>query len=132
MVKKWIIIISIILILTIGCVVETNYINQSFLSLEETLGDYKELIENTSESNLSQNENVTYIENLHKEWQEKHKTLKSLIWHSGLKDVEISLSRIQSYVESNEKTEAMAELNALIDYLEHYSEDFTISIENIL
>ncbi len=132
MVKKWIIILSIITILIVGCIIESNYINNSFLFLEGKLKEYKSVIETTEESLIDSEENILFVQNLHEEWHGKLKVLKSLIWHSGLKDIEISLSRIESYVKESEKTETLAELSGIIDYLEHYSEDFTISLENIL
>lgn len=132
MVKKWIVVLSIMAILVVGCILESNYINQSFMFLEERLVKYQSVIESTEESEIDSNDNISYIENLHEEWHTRVPALKSLIWHSGIKDVEVSLSRIASYVKEQEKTEALAELGALIDYLEHYSEDFTLVIENIL
>ena len=132
MVKKWIIILSIITILIAGCILESNYINNSFLFLEAKLKEYKSVIETTEESLIDSEENILFVQNLHEEWHGKLKVLKSLIWHSGLKDIEVSLSRIESYVKESEKTETIAELSGIIDYLEHYSEDFTISLENIL
>ena len=57
--------------------------------------------------------------------------LKCLIWHTGIKDVEIGLARISVYIEENDYTEASAEVLSLVDYLTHYSDDFRISWENI-
>lgn len=132
MVKKWIIMIVIIAVLIVGCVLESNYVNNAFIFLEDKLKSYKSTIEATSEENLDSEENLETISNLHDEWHGKVKGLKCLIWHSGVKDVEVGLSRIQTYTKENDKTETLAELNSLIDYLQHYSEDFTITIENIL
>ena len=119
-------------ILIAGCVLETKYINDAFIFLEERLINFKQEIKDVNEEDIDSDENILYIENLHEEWHKKLPGLKSLIWHSGVKDIEVSLSRIASYLREKEKTETMAELNALIDYLDHYSEDFTILIENIL
>ena len=132
MVKKWIIIIFIVALLGVSCVLENNYINNSFMFIEEKLLGFKTTIENLDEENIDSNTNVKYIENLHEQWHGKLKGLKCLIWHSGIKDVEVGLSRIKTYTKENDKTETLAEINSLIDYIQHYSEDFTISIENIL
>lgn len=132
MVKKWIIIIFIVALLGVSCVLENNYINNSFMFIEEKLLGFKTTIENLDEENIDSNTNVEYIENLHEQWHGKLKGLKCLIWHSGIKDVEVGLSRIKTYTKENDKTETLAEINSLIDYIQHYSEDFTISIENIL
>lgn len=132
MVKKWIIIIFIVALLGVSCVLENNYINNSFMFIEEKLLGFKTTIEKLDEENIDSNTNVEYIENLHEQWHGKLKGLKCLIWHSGIKDVEVGLSRIKTYTKENDKTETLAEINSLIDYIQHYSEDFTISIENIL
>jgi len=132
MVKKWIIMLVIIAILVVGCVLESNYVNNSFIFLEESLVSFKEFVEKTPEEELGSEENVKEVATLHDEWHGKLSGLKCLIWHSGVKDVEVGLSRIQTYIKENDKTETLAELNSLIDYLQHYSEDFTITIENIL
>lgn len=132
MVKKWIVVIVVTIILIAGCVWESVFLNNSFDYLEDNLYKYKTQIEECEESELNNQENILYVQNLHDKWHEKMVVLKSLVWHSGIKEIEIGLSRIESYVKEKEKTETLAELNALIDYIEHYSEDFNISIENIL
>ena len=132
MVKKWIIMIIIILIIAAGCVFESLYINNAFSSLEKDLCVYKTQIENTLESELENSNIAEEIKTLHSHWHTKVPVLKCLIWHSGVKDIEVGMSRIQTYIKENEKTEALAEINSLIDYLKHYTEDFTITIENIL
>ena len=132
MVKKWIIMLSIIAVLIVSCVLESNFVNHSFVFLEDELKKYKEVIQVTPESEINSEKNILYIEDLHSKWHEKLKGLKCLIWHSGIKDVEVGLSRILTYTTNQDKTETLAEVNSLIDYLNHYSEDFTIAIENIL
>ncbi len=130
MIKKWIIIITIIAGLIVGCYFENRYINHTFENMVASLQTYKEMLEATEEEiNLPQN--LNYLEALHSKFHEDEKVLKTLIWHTGLKDVEISLSRIITYTEESDFTEAMAETNGLIDYCKHYSLDFKISLENI-
>jgi len=131
-VKKWIVMIIIIIVLAVSCVLESNYVNSSFLFLENNLNEYRLKIENTAEENLNNDENIKFISELHDEWHDKLKGLKCLIWHSGVKEVEVGLSRIQTYTKENDKTETLVEIKALMDFLDHYSEDFTIAVENIL
>ena len=124
--------IIIIIVLAVSCILESNYVNSSFLFLENNLNEYRLKIENTAEENLNNDENIKFISELHDEWHDKLKGLKCLIWHSGVKEVEVGLSRIQSYTKENDKTETLVEIKALMDFLDHYSEDFTIAVENIL
>lgn len=131
MVKKWIVIGVITALLVVSCVLEYRFVNGSFAYLDGELKTFKEMIA-TNEEQIDSEENITYIENVHKNWHTKTNILKALIWHTGLKDIEISLSRIKTYTEENDYTEALAELDQLIDYVAHYASDFTLSLENLL
>lgn len=131
MVKKWIIISIIFAALVTGCALEYNYVNKSFASLREELIVYKQMLEKDEEV-TSKPENIEFIEKLHSKWHKKVEGLKALIWHTGLKEVENGISRVKTYSQEDDYTEAMTELNALIDYVEHYKSDFTLSLENLL
>ncbi len=131
MVKKWIIIASIFVALVVSCVLEYRFVNGSFDSLQKSLQEFRPMLEETEE-NIDQQENIEYISDLHETWHKKVDGLKALIWHTGLKEVENGLSRVMTYTKENDYTEAMTELNALIDYVQHYSADFDLSLSNLL
>ena len=130
MVKKWITMISLLVILISSCVLETVYVNNSFNWIINSLETLQiELTENKEKCDIEELVNEAY--NIHIEWDKKTKVLKCLIWHSGIKDVEIGMAKICVYVEENNYTEAYAEIASLIDYCSHYIDDFTISAQNI-
>lgn len=130
MVKKWIVMIILTLLLIVGCILETNFVNKSFQGLINSLESLQiELTENKDKIDTKELIDKTY--SIHQNWHKNIKPIKSLIWHTGIKDIEVTLARISVYVEENDYTEAYAELASLIDYLAHYSEDFSISWENI-
>lgn len=131
MVRKWIIILTIAVALVIGCVWETKFVNDSFDELVDNLYIYQTMLEKSGE-NINTVDNIAFIDGLHDNFHQTEKVLKALIWHTGLKDVEVGMSRILTYVQENDKTEALVETNALIDYCEHYSLDFSLLPENIL
>ena len=131
MVKKWIVVLSIISLLAVGCTLEYNFVNREFHTLESKLETYKTML-NQTEDHVATAENVDYIDEVHTYWHEKNKVLKSLIWHTGLKDIEVGMARIKTYVEEDDYTEALTELESLIYYITHYADDFKISFENIL
>lgn len=131
MVKKWIVISILFVLLIVSCGLEYKYVNNSFMYLHKELEEFMPYLDKDKE-NIDTEENVKYVEDLHDNWHKKVKVLKGLIWHTGIKDIEVGLSRIKSYTEENNYTEALTELQALIDYVQHYSDDFTISIENLL
>ena len=130
MVKKWIVMISLSIVLAVGCVFEMLYVHKSFNWLINSLEPLQiELTE--SKDKIDTEELITKANKIHLDWHKKVKVLKCLIWHTGIKDVETGLARISVYVEQNEFTEAYAEIAGLIDYCAHYLDDFQISTENI-
>lgn len=131
MVKRWIFIILLTIALVVSCILETNFINQTFDDLIAKLYMGQAMI-NQAGDNINTIENIEYMDNLHDEFHKAERGLKSIIWHTGLKDIEVSVSRVITYIKENDKTEALTELNALIDYCEHYKLDFSVTIENIL
>lgn len=130
MVKKWIVMISLIVLLVAGCIFESIYVNNSFDNLIDSLEQFQEELENHEET-INTEYFIQKAKTTHEKWHKKVKVLKCLIWHSGIKEVEIGLARVEVYVEENDYKEAAAEISSLIDYLEHYSDDFSISFENI-
>lgn len=131
MVKKWITMIAIFILLIISFILESNYINSSLGELINSLETLQiELTENKDKINSE--ELIAKSYELHNSWHEKSKMLKCFVWHSGLKDIEVGLARISVYIEENEYTESYAEIASLIDYLAHYKDDFSISLDNIM
>ena len=130
MVKKWIIMISLIIILIVGCILESTYVNNSFDNLIERLETFQIKLDKNKE-NIDLDDNIFESKQIHNEWHKRVDLLKCLIWHTGIKDIEVGLARISIYIEENDYTEASAEISSLVDYLKHYSSDFDISWENI-
>ena len=131
MVKKWIVIISIILLLIAGCIFESTYISGAFKNFENRLIQAKSmLIED--DGAIDNSENIKFLQDIEDDFEKEIKGLKDLIWHTGLKEIVIGLSRVITYTEENNFTEAMTELNAVLDYLDTYVDDFVLSIENLL
>lgn len=128
--KKWIIVIAIILLLIGGCVVENIYTNYAFDFLEEELTAVAESLSENKE-NIDTEENISQIQWVHEEWHKKLKVLRCVIWHSSNKDIEVGISRAEYYIKENNYTEAIVEIYSIINYSQHYSDDFKISIENI-
>lgn len=131
MVKKWIIILIISALLIGGCVLESGYISGSFKNFERRLNIAKTMLEE-DDGAIDNEENISYLKDIESDWDKKIRGLKSVIWHTGLKEIEIGLSRVVTYTEENNYTEVMTELNAILDYLDAYSDEFKLSIENLL
>lgn len=130
MAKKWVVMSIITLLIVSLCVLESNYIQDSFEFLLDNLNVIEMNI--SVDGDINTVGNIKALNDLHEQWRNKTKYLKMIVWHTGMKEVEINLSRIQSYVEINNQEEALVELHALQDFSRHYKDDFTITIENIL
>ncbi len=131
MVKKWIVMIVISVVLAVGCFLESNYLNKSFNELINSLETLQIAITESKEK-IDTDELIDQSYALHENWHKNIKLLKCLVWHTGVKEIEIGLAKISVYIEENEYTEAYAEIASLIDFLAHYVDDFQISLENIL
>lgn len=131
MTKKFIAIIAFLVVICGAGYFESHYITSSFNELVGKLNVIKsELCLDTE--NIDTPENIGNLVELHEHWQTHTKVLKFFVWHTGIKEVEVGLSRITSYTEENNFTEAYVELNNLIDYCRHYSEDYRFSLQNII
>ena len=122
--------ISLIIALIIGCMLESNYVNNSFDNLIERLETFQIKLDKNKEK-IDIDDNIFESKQIHNEWHDRVNLLKCLIWHTGIKDIEVGLARISIYIEENDYTEASAEISSLVDYLKHYSSDFDVSWENI-
>ncbi len=134
MVKKWIVMISLIVVLVVGCILESGYVHSSFswlINSLETLQIEISQSENGVGDKIDSEYNINLAYQIHEDWHGRVQLLKCLVWHSGIKDVEIGLARIAVYVKEDDYKEASAEIGSLIDYLAHYLDDFSISVENI-
>ena len=131
MVKRWIFVILLLIVLSVGCVLEHRFLDKSFGGLINNLETLQiELVEN--KESIDSEHLIAKANDIHKVWHKDLKKIKCLIWHTWVKDIEIGLARIAVYVSENNYTEAYAEIGALIDYASHYLKDFKISLENIL
>lgn len=131
MTKKLIVIIIFIIGIVVLGFFESHYILNSFDELSDKLVVIETTLSKTPD-HIETEENITTLKDLHSHWQKHTKILKFFVWHTGIKDVEVGLSRITSYTEMNNYEEAYTELNNLIDYCNHYSEDYRFSIQNII
>lgn len=131
MTKKLIVIIIFIIGIVVLGFFESHYILNSFDELSDKLVVIETTLSKTPD-HIDTEKNITTLKDLHSHWQKHTKILKFFVWHTGIKDVEVGLSRITSYTEMNNYEEAYTELNNLIDYCNHYSEDYRFSIQNII
>ena len=110
MIKKLVIILLFLGLVFAAGFFESLYITSSFNELESRLTDIRLDLSKTPD-HIDTTQNITTLKELHTDWQKHTKVLKFFVWHTGIKDVEVGLSRITSYTEENDYTEAYTELN---------------------
>ena len=111
-------------------VLESLYIERTLIDLEKDLMSFETMLE-VDKENINTFENLQRIEYITTKWHKSATKLKYLVWHTGIKDVEVGMSRIATYTHENDFTEAKVELNNLLDFARHYAEDFKILPENV-
>ena len=131
MIKKFIVVIIMLVIVLGAGYFESHYITSSFDELVGELNQIKTELSLTPDK-IDEPSYIGKLVAIHDDWQKHTEILKFFVWHTGIKDVEVGLSRITSYTEENNYTEAYVELNNLIDYCKHYSRDYRFSIQNII
>lgn len=131
MTKKFIVIILFLVFVAGASIFESRYIMSSFDELIGKLNDVKTELSLTPDE-IDDPQHIETLITIHEDWQTHTQVLKFFVWHTGIKDVEVGLSRITSYTEENNYTEAYVELNNLIDYCEHYKQDYIFSLQNII
>lgn len=131
MTKKFIAIIFMLILVAGASVFESRFISDSFEDLIGKLNNIQTQLSLTPD-NIDSPQNIGELIEIHEDWQDHTQVLKFFVWHTGIKDVEVGLARITSYTEENNYTEAYVELNNLIDYCEHYKQDYSFNLQNII
>ena len=131
MIKKYIFIGIFIATIVLTGFFESRYIIDTFNFLEDELYAFAQQMEYDTE-NIATEENIVAINRIRLHWEDKTQILEIFVWHTIIKEIENSLSRITSYVKQNDFKEAYTELNSLIDYSEYYSQDYRFSFQNVV
>jgi len=100
---------------------------------EETVSEVTEMFdkieENISKRDIEQIDNE--IKNIETKWEEKQKKLAYYIEHDELEKVHTAIVKMKSYVESENFSEALAELEDGKFVIEHIQEKNSFNLQNI-
>ncbi len=157
--KELIISAIIIVIVVIGNIFTQNYTQKSVKSITTKLGELREelIIEksqneqenqkskestkekSTENTNIKSNDKneVNWekvnkdIENINQNWREKFETLAYFIEHDELEKVDTNLTGLKSFVETEEATDAISELDKSVFILKHIEDKNMINLKNI-
>ena len=128
MIKELIISIFIIILIFVGDAVTQNYTKES---VEEVSIGLKELREELIENDIKFEKVKDAIDKIHDNWDNKYEKLAYYIEHDELEKVHTSIVKMKSYVENENFSEAMAELEEGKFVIEHIQEKNSFNLQNI-
>lgn len=128
MTKELIISIIIVILIFIGDTVTQNYTKES---VENTIQDLKELRQEMMDENVILESTINKIELIHQKWDNIYEKLAYYIEHDELEKVETELTGIRGYIDKEEYTEAVAEVDKSMYILEHIRDKNNFNLKNI-
>ena len=103
--------------------------NYTQKAVNEITGIFKNIEDNISKRDIEQVNNE--LKNIRDKWEEKQKKLAYYIEHDELEKVHTSIVKMKSYVENENFSEAMAELEEGKFVIEHIQEKNSFYLQNI-
>lgn len=128
--KEIIVCIFIIVLITVGNVVTQNYTVESVESLADQLSDLKSDIFK-EEENIERDSIKDKIKQIEDNWESRHDKLAYYIEHDELEKVETNLTSLRSFIEANENSEAVSELDKSVFVLKHIEDKYAFNLQNI-
>ncbi len=128
--KEIIVCIFIIVLITVGNVVTQNYTVESVESLADQLSDLKSDIFK-EEENIERDSIKDKIKQIEDNWESRYDKLAYYIEHDELEKVETNLTSLRSFIEANENSEAVSELDKSVFVLKHIEDKYAFNLQNI-
>ena len=125
--KEVIVCIFIIVLIIVGNVVTQNYTVKSVESLADQLSDLKSDIFK-EEENIERDSIKDKIKQIEDNWESRH---DKLAYYIELEKVETNLTSLRSFIEANENSEAVSELDKSVFVLKHIEDKYAFNLQNI-
>lgn len=125
--KETLISISIIIVIFFLDIMMQKYTEKVVSTMNNYINDLKTDIRDENYSKLEQN-----INDMNDKWDEFKNVLSVYIEHDELEKVETYLAGYKSYVETHDKDMALSDLDKTEFILEHISNKYKFTIENII
>jgi len=122
---------AIICIVIVIGILGLEFYTQNFTqkTVNEITGIFKNIEENISKQDIEQTNNE--IKNIEDKWEEKQKKLAYYIEHDELEKVHTAIVTMKSYVQTEDFSSAMAELEEGKFVIEHIQEKNSFNLQNI-
>lgn len=126
--KEIIICIVIVILVIIGNIITQNYTNKS---VDKTSKQLQELREEIIKKDVNLDYANEKIKNICTVWGEQHEKLAFYIEHDELEKVKTNITGLKGYIEVEEYSQAVPELDKTAFILEHIQNKTTINLKNI-
>lgn len=128
MFKESVIIFLILLLVILGNYITQKYTVETVNMVSEDLNQLRNKLENEDEKK----ENLYDIFNtVNDKWYSRHVVLANYIEHQELEKVETGLSSVKGYMDVNEYSDAIVEIDRINYMLKHIEHKNAINFENI-
>ena len=130
MTKELIISIIIVVLIFVGNAVTENYTGKSVDETKQSLSNLREeIIKNEDE--VAVNIAKEKIDKIHEQWDSRYEKLAYYIEHDELEKVKTELTGLRGYIEKEEYSEAIPELDKSVYILEHIKDKTALNLKNI-
>ena len=126
MFKELVICIIIVLSISILDIFTQNYTKNSINIVTEQLSELKNYILEEKKENIKDS-----IENIDKDWEKRYSKLAYYIEHDELEKVNTSIVLMKGYIETDDYSSAIAELEEGKFVLEHIQEKNSFNLKNV-
>ena len=130
--KRWIVTIAIMLIITAAVIWEQTYVNQTFNQLETKIDALIASVEACGDNNVDTEENKTQIADIEAYWLKHEQVLCYLVKHTETFQISDAISYAKNFIEFGNKEEVMSALHKLVYLGKVHSYNMGTSLENII
>lgn len=128
MTKELIICIIIVVLIFVGNIITQNYTNECIAVASESLNELREeLLKDDVNIDLAKKK----VDDIYEDWSNRHNKLAYYIEHDELEKVKTDLTGVKGYIEMEEYSEAVPELDRTVFVLEHIKDKTAINLKNI-
>lgn len=128
MTKELVICIIIVVLIFVGNAITEGYLNESVIVTTESLNELKEeLVKDDVNLELSKEK----IEATYDNWKKRYKKLAYYVEHNELEKVDTQLTGVKAYIEVEEFSQTIPELDKAIFILEHIKNKTIVNFKNI-
>ncbi len=130
MLKEFIFCFLILIIILFGNNQTQNYTKESIKNISEQLTQLRQNLINKDDK-IDEEKAKKEMENIEKEWENRHDKLAYFIEHDELEKVETNITALKSYIETKKYEESISELDKAEFLLKHIQDKYAFNLENI-